>query len=101
MLNFTDMKVVGFIPQFLDESDPRPAVEQIHAAYSHGGGWHDFWGFNLTGSSKIGYYLSYPGDPPIQELSRANLRDEKLVFFECSWFAVIQANGSYRVARLD
>lgn len=101
MLSFTNMEVAGFIPQWLSEADPRPAVEQIHAAYGHGGGWNDFEGFSLSGAPEIGYYLSYPGDPPTHELSRATLRDETLVLFQHSWFAVIQPDGSFRVARLD
>lgn len=95
------MEAVGFIPQFLDENDPRPAVEQIDTAYRHGGGWMDFKGFKLSGGGNVPYYLEYPGDQPTRELSRATLHDETLVLFEHSWFAVIQADGSYRVARLD
>jgi hypothetical protein len=30
--------MLGFIPQFLDDADPRPAREQLHSAYAHGGG---------------------------------------------------------------
>ncbi len=101
MLKFTNMEVCGFIPQWLSENDPRPAVDQIDAAYGHGGGWNDFKGFTLSGAPEIGYYLSYLGDPPTHELSRATLRNETLVLFEYSWFAVIQADGSFRVARID
>lgn len=101
MLRFTNMEVVGFIPQFLSESDPRSAVEQIHTGYSHGGGWMDFKGFELAGGGDFDYFLKYPGDPLMRELSRATLRNETLVLFDCSWLAVIQADGSYRVARLD
>ena len=107
MLRFTNMEVVGFIPQFLDEKDPRSAVEQIDNAYQPGGGWRDFDGFelieefNLLGGDGKSYFLKYPGDPLMRELSRATLRDETLVFFQSSWFAVIQTDGSYRVARLD
>lgn len=100
MLRFTNMEVVGFLPQFLDENDPRSAVEQIDTAYQHGGGWRDFKGFELTGKGgKL--FLKYPGDPPMRELSRATLHSESLIFFESSWLAVIQADGSYRVARID
>lgn len=101
MLQFTNMEVVGFLPGFLDENDSRPAVEQINTAYSHGGGWMDFKGFELVGGDGKPYSLKYPGDPLTHELSRANLRKEKLVFFEHSWLAVIQPDGSFRVARLD
>lgn len=101
MLRFTNMEVVGFLPQFLDERDPRPAIEQIDTAYQHGGGWNDFKGFELVGGGDKPYSLKYPGDPLTHELSRATLRDETLVFFTFSWLAVIQTDGSYRVARLD
>ncbi len=95
------MEAVGFIPQFLNENDPRPAVEQIDTAYRHGGGWMDFKGFQLAGGGDDPYFLTYPGDPAMRELSRATLRDETLVLFTSSWFAVIQPDGSFRVARID
>ena len=101
MLQFTNMEVAGFVPQFLSEDDPRSAVEQIHTAYSHGGGWQDFVGFELVGGGDFDYFLKYPSDPLMRELSRATLRDETLVLFEHGWFAVIQTDGSFRVARLD
>lgn len=101
MLRFTNMEVVGFIPHFLDGSDSRSAIEQIDTAYQHGGGWSDFKGFQLAGGGDDPYFLTYPGDPAMRELSRATMRDEVLVFFQCSWLAVIQPDGSYRVARLD
>ena len=101
MIMFTNMDVVGFIPEFLDENDPRPAVEQIDTAYQHGGGWMDFKGHELLGGDGEPYSLKYPNDPPMRELSRAKLRDETLVLFTSSWLAVIQEDGSFRVARLD
>lgn len=89
-----------FLPTFFSEDDPRPAKEQAHEAYAHGGGWWPFEGFELV---KVGekYQLQYPEDPPVRELSRAKLRDETLVFFEFSWFAIIQPDGSFQVARMD
>lgn len=60
--NFPDNQfdVVGYLPQFMDENDPRPAKEQIHDAYTHGGGWNPFKGFKLRADDSI----KYPGDPP-------------------------------------
>ena len=95
------MEVAGYLPQFLDENDPRPAVEQIHTAYGHSGGWSDFAGFKLVSEENGFYSLSYPDDPPTRELSRATLRDEKVILFQHSWVAVIQPDGSFRVARID
>ena len=100
MLQFTNMDIAGFITQFLSEDDPRPAREQIHENYAHGGGWNKFEGFELRNSG-TSYGLKYPGDPVMREVSRAQLRDETLVLFECSWLAIIQPDGSYEVARID
>lgn len=101
MIPFTNPQYTGFLPQFLSELDPRGAVEQIDAHYQHGGGWHDFEGFALTGNSEQGYALEYPEDPPMLELSRAQLRDETIVLFQYEWVAVIQSDGAFRVARID
>ena len=89
---------VGMIPDWLNEDDPRPAKEQIHTAYAHGGGWHDMTGFTLDKASGA---LLYPGDPPFVPLATMKLRDEIIVAYEHSIFAILQADGSFVAARLD
>jgi len=37
----------GFIPTMLSEDNPKPAKEQLHDGYGHGGGWDPFKGFKL------------------------------------------------------
>lgn len=101
MILFTDMEVVGFIPTFLSADDPRPAKEQIHEGYAVGGGWRPFQGFTLHEDSNSEYFLFYPGDPEFHELSRAWLRDELILYFDCSWVAIVQPDGSWEIARLD
>lgn len=102
MLTFTNMEVVGILPQFVSEHDPRPAKEQINQNYAHGGGWDSFEGFTLiTSDDGEQYGLDYKGDPMMKELSRATFRDETLVFFEHSWLAIIQKDGSFEVSRVD
>ena len=100
MIMFSDMEVVGLIPAFLDELDPRSAIEQIDQNYQHGGGWRDMDGTIFERESGE-YVYCYPDDPPFQELSRAYFRDELLVFFDCQLLAVIQKDGSYRISRID
>ncbi len=100
MLLFSDMRVAGLIPSFLSEDDPRPAVEQIHENYAHGGGWSDFEGFDLRHRNGL-FELHYPGDPSYREVSRAKLRDELIVLFAYSWIAVIQPDDTYRIAKID
>ena len=88
---------LGMIPQFLDKDDPRPAREQFDANYRHGGGWCPFAGHKILSNGK----LKYPEDPPLELLAETQLRDEVIRFYECSWVAIIQPDGSYEIARMD
>jgi hypothetical protein len=88
---------LGYLPTFLSEDDPRPAYQQIDANYEHGGGWRSFPGFTMLPNGD----LSYPGDPPTQLLAETKLRDEVIRFYQRSWVAIIQPDGSYDIARID
>lgn len=92
--------VMGIVPQMLSPYDPRPVVEQLNEGYAHGGGWHDFKGFTVVETEGL-YELAYPGDPNMPELARIELRDEKVVFFECAWVMCVGSDGSTRIARMD
>lgn len=97
---WTNIEAAGLIPEFLSEHDPRPAREQIHENYAHGGGWNSFHGFELRQHDGR-YAIYYPGDPAMREVSRTSLRDELIVLFQYAWLAVIQPNGTYEIARID
>lgn len=109
MILFSNMERCGFLPEFLSALDPRGAVEQIDGNYAHGGGWNDFNGFTLhdwvPGESDASPYLTYPGEfgrvEKYREVARATLRLETIILFEGDWTAVIQPDGSHRIARLD
>lgn len=103
MIAFTNEAVVGLIPDFFSELDPRPAREQAADNYAHGGGWRPMKGWVLTWSrGDIGKAKAhYPGDPPMREISRGMLRDEMIIVFECSWVAIIQPSGSFEISRMD
>lgn len=95
---------LGFLPSFLSENDPRPAREQINENYAHGGGWHPFNGFTRTDDN----CLVYPGDGTVYApdefyypLAEAQLRDEKLYFYEGEWLSIVQPDGSFEVSRMD
>lgn len=94
---------LGIIPLFLDPADTRPAAEQIHEAYAHGGGWHSFYGFTLArpNPDPLTWALEYSGDRPMEALAWTQLRDEFIVLFECAWVAVVQPDGTFDVARID
>lgn len=91
------MEMLGYIPDFLSESNPRPAREQLNTAYSHGGGWQPFDGFRMEPDGG----LAYPGDPPMRVLAEAFMRTELIRFYEHSWVAIIQPSGEWEVCRMD
>lgn len=101
MIVFTNMRQAGLLPLFLCEHDPRSAIEQLDANYVHGGGWRDFHGFTLRIDANGLARIEYPEDPPRYEVSRAKLRNEYIILFESDWVAVLQQDGSYRIARMD
>lgn len=91
------MEMLGFIPDFLSEADPRSAREQFNANYSHAGGWKPFKGFTMLKNGN----LKYPGDEPTRLLAETRLRDETIRFYQHAWVAVIQTDGSYEICRMD
>lgn len=91
----TDM--LGAIPAFLNEDDPRDAKTQINDAYGFAGGWRSMPGFKMLGNGA----LKYPTDPPLPVLCETRLRDEVIYYYQFSWVAIIQPDGSFEVARLD
>lgn len=89
-------EMLGWIPFFLSEDDPRPAREQFDENYRHGGGFRPLPGFTMSAEA-----LHYPEDPPFALLAETKLRDETIRFYNGSWVAIVQPDGSYEVARLD
>lgn len=89
---------LGYIPFWLNDKDKLGAAEQIHRAYGHGGGWLSAKGFTMDRSTGT---LNYPGDMPLKPLAMCRLRDEVVYFYDHSWVAVVQPNGSFDVARID
>jgi hypothetical protein len=92
--------LVGLTPQFLSVNDERDAVTQLDSNYRHGGGWQDFNGFTLD-DDPIAPRLNYPSDPPTEAVAYWELRDERIILFDHAWVAVVQPDGSFRVARMD
>lgn len=88
---------LGFIPSFLSSLDPRDARAQFTDNYDHGGGWSPaVVKFTLDEEG-----LHYADDPVMRPLAEAKLRDEVIRYYESSWVAVIQPDGSYEIARVD
>lgn len=100
-MQWTNEHLAGLLPSFISEHDSADAVTQLDRNYAHGGGWHDFDGFELVNMDYGQYGLKYPGDPIFVEQARTQLRDETIVLFQGSWVAVIQPDGRFRVSRMD
>lgn len=88
---------LGFLPDMIDQKDPRSAKEQFDANYAPGGGWHQMRGFTHKGM-----VLHYPGDPPYEPIAMWPLRDEMIVVYRYGIVAIFQTKtGEFEVARLD
>ena len=89
--------MLGFLPAFWDEGDPRSAKEQANDAYRHGGGWRTSTAkFTITDAG-----LTYPGDPPMVLIAEAQLREETIRLYDGSWVAIVQKDGTFEVSRMD
>lgn len=89
-------EMLGYIPGFLSEHDPRPARVQLNANYPYGG-WVPFPGFKMMANGN----LLYPGDPPVELLAETRLRDEVIRFYNYEWVVVMQPDGSFEACRMD
>ena len=95
--------MLGYIPDFLFESDARPAGVQINERYAHGGGWHPIAG---PWPRAPGPQLIFPPDPPAPQVvyrmvAWTQLREERIMVYEHSWVAIVQPDDTYEIARLD
>jgi hypothetical protein len=100
---------LGFVPQFFDDEDPRPASEQLEERYAHGGGWHPFgrgqWRVRQSDGALI-----FPGSPedgepdevyPLIAVSALPLSGERLFFYTSALLAVAKDDDSFEVTRVD
>jgi hypothetical protein len=81
----------------LNDDNPAPAWEQFDRCYQHGGGWDPFVGHTLHANNS----LSYPGDPALYPVARAQLRDELILLYPYAWVAIVQPDRSFEVCRMD
>lgn len=90
-------QLLGLIPGFLSERDPRPAAEQFNSNYAHGGGWSPLkrWGHVKDG------IIKYPGDPQMAPIARATLRNETIYVYPHAWVGIFQPDGRFEIARMD
>ena len=94
-------EMLGYVPDFLNENDPRPAREQFNAHQP--GGWHPLAGFRFRNDGKEMVYggATAPDNPARVLIAETKLRDETIRFYNGAWVAIIQPDGSFEVACLD
>jgi hypothetical protein len=88
---------VGYLPDFLVESDPRPAREQFNERYKDGG-WRPMEGFSYNART---HALSSEGDPDLPLMAFIQFRDEQIMIYQYSIILILQKNGTFEVARMD
>lgn len=86
---------LGRIPEFISPMDERPAWEQIDARYG--------WNPKVGGKFRLDQhgYLYYPGDPVMEPIATAFLRDEQIYVYAHGWVCIVQPGGSFSLARCD
>jgi hypothetical protein len=93
---------LGHIPSFLHIDDERPAKEQIDANYQHGGGWREA---NTDGHWKLiperKQLQGHPDDEPYNLIASCWVGDDQVHLYDSAWCAIVHADGSMSVARLD
>jgi hypothetical protein len=90
---------LGFIPDMLDEDDPRPAREQFDDNYAHGGGWRPQPKFTMDDDARA--VLSFPGDPPLEPIAVMLFHDEIIFFYPHAIVAIVQRDGTFEACRMD
>lgn len=90
---------LGYLTDFLLESDPRPIRDQLNERYAHGGGYSPIEGITFNPSTGI---LTYPGDPPIHPSAMAQFNSETVIFYQtCELLTIIQSDGTWEVTRVN
>jgi hypothetical protein len=88
-------EMLGLIPHFLLEDDPRPAAEQFAERYV--GGWRPMPGFTMNEDGS----LKYPGDPSLYVLAECFFRTEIIRFYDHAWVSITQPDATFEVCRMD
>lgn len=87
----------GYVPEFLDEHDPRSAREQIAEKYV--GGWNPLPGGTFDIETLA---WTYPGDPPQQPVSIMIFRRERLIMYPHEFVLILSPDRkSWEISRMD
>ena len=92
-------EMLGYLPSFLNEDDPRPAREQLDANYQHGGGWRPMDGWTFDPKTLV---IRFPGDPTFRPYAMTTLHGkETILFYLHDWVLIQQEDDSFEIARMN
>ena len=95
--------MLGYIPSFFSEDDPRSATDQINDRYAHGGGWHPLDGVVVLVTGTI----VFPGDDEtpattLKPIAMTRLREETIFVYPGAFVMIYnKPTGKYEVAMID
>lgn len=89
---------LGFLPFIISPGDNRPVEEQINERYQHGGGWRPNYKWAMDPDTKA---ITFLGDKPLLPIARIQVNDETVYVYDHAYVAIVEADGSYEVARMD
>ena len=92
------IQYAGYIPGWLREDDPRPVQEQLDSAYAAQGGFRPQNGFKYFSVSGA---MKFPGDPAMMPCCTIMIRDELVIIYKHGYVAIVQADKSFVIARMD
>jgi hypothetical protein len=98
-----NVEMLGYLPCWLDPTEPAGAVEQFDRHYRKFGGWRESTGWAMIGEGQQCRLkpVAYPTDPERPLLAKMQLRDETVLFFHGGYTGVQRPDGSLSIARLD
>ena len=100
------LDMLGYLPDILDASDPRPVAEQLAERYAHGGGYSPSKDSKWRLVSRDNFYLRYPGGPvfkPSHKFTFPHTKEVAYFYPEGCWLLIVQAEGygEYALVRVD
>lgn len=90
---------LGVLPSIITSTD-EPVREQLNARYAYGGGFFPSSGWHYDHATLT---LRFEGEPPLDPLACALLRDEICLLYPSAWLCIVNRNdpADFAVCRVD
>lgn len=91
---------LGLLPNIIGERFGGTVAEQVARGYAHGGGYSPFregkWQFTAADNC-----LKYPGDAKMKPIASIKVLEEMVYLYDHAIVAIVQADGTFAVIRMD